>query len=225
MTTITQVVTPLSAAPDPIAMTPTVFNTTAAAFVLSQQTMVPQINTWATQANTVGGEVSANAANAATSATTASAAAASSVAAAGVALWVSGSTTATGANVYSPITFLTYRRNSTTPGSTTTDPSADGTRWVLLLPATFPTVIVSTTAQTALAFSEYVLTNVAATTVTLPASPNVGDKVIVKPANSLATNVVNPNGNTIEGVSGNMTIDNASAVVNLQYLNSSWRLV
>ena len=225
MTTITQVVTTLPTAPDPVAMAPSAFNTAAAAFVLAQQTMVPQINTWATQANTVGGEVSTNATNAAANATSASASAASAAASAGVTLWVSGSTTATGANVYSPITFLTYRRNSTTPGSTTTDPSADGTRWVLLLLSTFPVTIVSTTTQTAVAGNEYVLTNVAASTVTLPASPNVGDKVIVKPANSLATNVINPNGATVEGVSGNLTIDNAYAVVNLQYLNSSWRLV
>ena len=85
--------------------------------------------------------------------------------------------------------------------------------------------IVTATTQTAVAGYEYVLTNVAVTTVTLPLTPNVGDKVIVKPANGLITNVINPNGSTIEGVSGNMTIDNAYAVVNLQYLNSSWRLV
>ena len=83
---------------------------------------------------------------------------------------------------------------------------------------------VSTTSLNAAIGAAYLLTNVAATTVTLPATPNVNEKVAIKVANSLVTNVVNPNGNTIEGVSGNMTIDNANAVFALQFLNGSWRI-
>lgn len=142
--------------------------------------------------------------------------------AAGASLWVSGTTYAIGDRRYSTLNGLVYRR--LTAGAGTTDPSADGTNWQIVQVSS-PTIIVSGTSQTAVAGYEYVLTNVAATTVTLPTPPVVGDKVIVKPANALETNVVNPNGATIEGVSGNMTIDNAYAVVNLQYLNSSWRLV
>lgn len=89
----------------------------------------------------------------------------------------------------------------------------------------YPVIIVSGTTQTAVAGNQYTLTNVAATTVTLPAAPAVGDKVIIKTANGLETNVVDRNGNTIEGIAENMTIDSAFAVANLQYLNGSWRLV
>lgn len=85
--------------------------------------------------------------------------------------------------------------------------------------------IVTGTAQTAVAGGGYALTNVAATTVTLPATPSVYDFVIVKPVNGLATNLIDPNGKTIEGVAGVMTIDDEYAVVKLQYLNTSWRLV
>lgn len=98
--------------------------------------------------------------------------------------------------------------------------------WANLKAASGPTLAtVSGTTQTAVAGYQYTLTNVGATTVTLPASPVVGDKVIIKTANGLETNVVDRNGNTIEGIAENMTIDSAFAVVNLQYLNGSWRLV
>lgn len=141
---------------------------------------------------------------------------------AGAIPWVSGTTYAIGDRRTSLTNGLIYIR--TTSGAGTTDPSADAANWQIVQ-VTPPVIIVSSTSQTAVAGYEYVLTNVALTTVTLPASPAVGDKVIVKPCNGLATNVINPNGETIEDVAGNMTIDNAFAVVNLQYLNSSWRLV
>lgn len=85
--------------------------------------------------------------------------------------------------------------------------------------------VVSGTTQTAVAGSHYILTNVAATTVTLPASPSSADTVWITVANSLATNVIARNGNTIMGLSENMTIDAAYATVALRYVNSTWRLV
>lgn len=142
--------------------------------------------------------------------------------AAGATLWVSGTTYAIGDRCYSPANGLVYRR--LTAGAGTTDPSADGTNWQIVQVSP-PVITVSATTQTAVAGYQYTLTNVAATTVTLPAAPAVGDKVIVKAANGLETNVVDRNGSTIEGVAENMTIDSAFAVVNLQYLNGSWRLV
>jgi hypothetical protein len=72
MTTITQTITTLPAAPDPATQTPTAFSTTAAAYVLAQKDMVPELNTWAGQTNTVAGEVNANAATATTQASAAS---------------------------------------------------------------------------------------------------------------------------------------------------------
>lgn len=62
MTTITQTITALPTAPDPATMTRAQFNTAAAASVLAQKAMTPEINTWAGQANTVAGEVNAAAA-------------------------------------------------------------------------------------------------------------------------------------------------------------------
>lgn len=124
--------------------------------------------------------------------------------------------------VFSMVDRQLYRRNSA--GTSATDPSADPTNWTRVVIG-LPVVTVTGTSQTALSNYQYTLTNVAATTVTLPASPVVGDKVIVKPANGLATNVVARNGSTIEGLAEDMTIDSAFAVANLQFLNGSWRLV
>jgi len=69
------------------------------------------------------------------------------------------------------------------------------------------------------------LTNVAATTVTLPASPASGDTVWITVTNGLTTNVIARNGQSIMGVAEDMTIDNANATVELRFVNSSWRCV
>ncbi len=61
MTTVTQTITTLPAAPDPASDSPATFSTKAAAYVLAQKSMVPELNTWASQVNTVAGEVSTNA--------------------------------------------------------------------------------------------------------------------------------------------------------------------
>lgn len=86
-------------------------------------------------------------------------------------------------------------------------------------------VIVSTTSQTAVVGRHYVLTNVAATTVTLPAGVS-GDMISVTTTGTLLTNVIAPNGaETIMEVAGSMTLDEASVTVTLRYLNSSWRII
>ena len=85
--------------------------------------------------------------------------------------------------------------------------------------------VVSGTSQTAVAGSHYVLTNVAATTVTLPASPASADTVWVTVANGLATNSFARNGKTIMGLSEDMTINHRYATVALRYVDSSWRIV
>lgn len=89
-----------------------------------------------------------------------------------------------------------------------------------------PVTVVSGTTQTAVAGNHYVLTNVAATTVTLPASPSSGDTVWVTWSNTLITNVIARNGNTIMGSASDMTLDTVTnGTVQLRYVNSSWRLV
>lgn len=53
MAAITQVITTLTTAPDPATMTRDQFNTAAAASVLAQKAMVPELNTWAGQVNAI----------------------------------------------------------------------------------------------------------------------------------------------------------------------------
>jgi hypothetical protein len=82
---------------------------------------------FATEANALAVDVNADAVAAAADATAAEAAAAAATAAANVTKWVSGTTYTEGVVVWSPITYLSYRRKST--GGGTTDPSADSTNW------------------------------------------------------------------------------------------------
>ena len=88
-------------------------------------------------------------------------------------------------------------------------------------------VSVSGTTQTATAGNHYVLTNVATTTLTLPASPVSGDIIWVTPTNGLSTNIIARNGNKIMGLSEDMIIDNPDCTIRLRYINSTvgWRIV
>jgi hypothetical protein len=85
MTTITQVITALPTAPDPLTMTPALFSATAAASVLAQKAMTPELNSMTSQMNTVAGEVNTNAAAASGSASTATTQAANASASAAAA--------------------------------------------------------------------------------------------------------------------------------------------
>lgn len=86
--------------------------------------------TFQSDTNAVGANVYANAVEAAASATSAASSAAVAAASAGAPVWVSGTTYAIGAVVYSPVSYLIYRRR--TAGAGTTDPSADSTNWALV---------------------------------------------------------------------------------------------
>jgi hypothetical protein len=87
--------------------------------------------------------------------------------------------------------------------------------------------IVSGTTQAAVKNNHYVLTNVAATTVTLPASPAAGDLVWVTVANGLNTNVVARNSQPIMSLAEDMTLDTHNTTVCLRYGNATigWRVV
>ena len=86
--------------------------------------------------------------------------------------------------------------------------------------------VVTATSQAAVAGMHYVLTNVAATTVTLPASPTSGDTVWITWTNTLYTNVIARNGQAIMGIAEDMTLELvANGSVQLRFVNSSWRLV
>ena len=103
------------------------FNTKAFAFAGA-------LDTFRTEANALEAAVDADAVAAAAAAGTATTKAAEAVAAAasasattGAVAWVSGTTYAVGACVWSPLNFHTYRRK--TSGAGTTDPSSDTTNW------------------------------------------------------------------------------------------------
>lgn len=68
---------------------------------------------------------------------------------------------------------------------------------------------VTGTSVSAVAGIWYRLQNVAATTVTLPASPTDGDVIAISSMNLLQTNVIANNGNLLCGLNENMTLDNA----------------
>jgi hypothetical protein len=115
-------ITPLPPAPEP-GDTPQQFNSKAFAFVDALDTFVTEANAQATTVNT----------NATTATTKAAEAAASADAAsqtANVVQWVTGTSYAAGANVFSPIDFQTYRAKSAFTSNT--DPSADLANWTRL---------------------------------------------------------------------------------------------
>jgi len=84
-----------------------------------------------------------------------------------------------------------------------------------------PTLTVVTgTSETAQQGFNYALTNAAATTLTLPATPTAGDLVWVTSANGRADNVVARNGNLIKGVASNLLLTNQN--VQLQYVSAGY---
>lgn len=87
--------------------------------------------------------------------------------------------------------------------------------------------IVTTTTQTAAKDNRYILTNASATTVTLPATPTLGDTVYIIVANGLTTNVIARNGSPIMGLAEDLTVDGSTASFGLFYVNSTlgWRII
>lgn len=84
-----------------------------------------------------------------------------------------------------------------------------------------PITITASTSISAVAGNHYVLTAATAATVTLPTSPVINDTVWITVANSLTTNVVGRNGQNINGLAEDMTIDNANAGIQLRFTNST----
>jgi hypothetical protein len=126
-------ITPLPDAPE-TTDTPQQFNTKAFAWVQSLDTFVTEANAQATTINSDASSASSSASTATTKAAEAAASAAAAAQTANVTLWVSGTTYAVGDNVFSPVTFQTYRSKSAF--TSTTDPSADDTNWEQLTAVT-----------------------------------------------------------------------------------------
>lgn len=129
--TITQVITALPDAPDPAIDPPSVFSQKAAASVLAQKGLIPELNVFAEQVNVAASKVNVDAAVASTSATTATNAAALVLAAANVSPWITGMSYQKNQAVISQVNFQTYRRTAAA-GISTTDPANDLANWILL---------------------------------------------------------------------------------------------
>ena len=139
------------------------------------------------------------------------------------ALTVTGNTSLSGTNVSLGAVANLHITGGTSGYVLSTD-GASNLSWAAVTGA-LSVVVVSGTTQTAVTNTQYVLTNVSATTVTLPASPASGDTVWVTVANSLATNVIARNGQTIMGLAEDLTINWAYSTVQLRFVNSSWRIL
>jgi hypothetical protein len=121
----------LPAAPDPATDTPALFSQKAAAMVLAQKSMIPQMNAFGAQANALAIDVMAKSVSAVAAAQTAQSAADDAVSLVGVNAWVSGTTYAKNVAVISQVNFQTYRRR--VAGAGTTDPANDSTNWAMLV--------------------------------------------------------------------------------------------
>lgn len=90
-----------------------------------------------------------------------------------------------------------------------------------------PMTVVTAATQTAATGNHYVMTNASTSTLTLPATPTAGDQVIVTVGNSRVDTVVARNGQNIQGLAEDMTLDSVNASVTLRYVNSTlgWRLI
>jgi hypothetical protein len=214
----------------PSTASPSTFDSRADAFLTALPTFQTENNAVAANvfANATDAAASATSAatqagNAATSAAGAISSAQAAAASAGATLWVSGTTYSIGDVRYSPATQRVYRR--LTAGAGTTDPSADGTNWKAV--DTEPVVVnVTGTSQTAFAFTHYILINVAATTVTLPASPAIGDVVRVTWKNNRADNVVARNGQLIGDVATDAPLDtNIRGTAEFRFVDNSWEVM
>lgn len=215
-------ITALSGVTPPSTESPVNFDARGDATLGSLPALITQENALATvnYANAVDAYNSALAAQASEASALGAATAAQT--SAGAAVWVSGASYTLGQAAYSTVNMRVYRR--TVAGAGTTDPSADPSNWAGINSDLLPVVVVGT-AQAASANCWYLLTNVAATTVTLPAAPANGDTVWVTVANSLFANVIARNGKTIMGLSEDMTIDKPYATARLRYGNNSWRIL
>lgn len=87
--------------------------------------------------------------------------------------------------------------------------------------------VVSGTTQAAVKGKHYVLVNAALTTVTLPATPTLGDTVWVTVANGRVDNVVARNGSNIISLASDLVLNATYAAVQLRYADATrgWILI
>jgi hypothetical protein len=116
----------------------------------------------------------------------------------------------------------TLTKATLTAGSGVTITNGSGSITISSTASGAPTMnIVSSTTQTAVASNHYVLTAAGATTLTLPSSPAAGAIVWVTVANGRSDNVVARNGQNINSIAEDMTIDNAYAGIQFRYADAT----
>ena len=161
---------------------------------------------------------SASAIAAQTAASAAAQSATDAASVAGATKWLSGTTYTEGGIVWSPLTYLNYRRK--TEGAGTTDPSLDTTNWALLgIPSTFPISQISTN-TTATVSTHYVFA--ASLTLTFPASPSIGNEIEFTDLSATNTCQINPNGNKIRGNTEIMKINTKNASYRFVYTGTTY---
>ena len=107
-----------------------------------------------------------------------------------------------------------------TAGTGMTITNASGS--ITLSAAGLPTInVTASTAITAVAGNHYVLTAGSAATVTLPSSPSSGNVVWITVGNGRTDNVVARNGQNINSLAENMTINSAYAGIQLRYADAT----
>lgn len=199
---------PITTLPDAPAPTDSraTFSSKSFAFFSALANFIDELNvipTWIADQVTA---IAAYAASALTAKTDAEAAALAASAHANATKWVSGTSYADGDVVWSPITKLSYRRVGA--GAGTTDPSADSANWFLTDRTPIGALIFVAGSMTAIASETCVMPSAGAYTVTLPASPSVGDWVgFIHPAIAVSGQKVGRNGKKIMDLSEDMDLD------------------
>lgn len=115
---------------------PTNFSSRSDAFLGALPAFGSEANAQADTVNTQTALATASASVAGAAAVASDASASASAAISGATEWVSGTTYIEGFVVWSPITYLSYRRK--TAGGGTTDPSLDEANWAALAPPPTP---------------------------------------------------------------------------------------
>ena len=139
----------------------------------------------------------------------AEAAAASASTTAGATQWISGKNYVAGEVTWSPVSFLTYRRR--TNGAGAIDPSNDPANWEPLIRDTVGAVLSLAAGNTAgVLYATHVFTGLVST-VTLPASPAVGNWLGFASASTpVAGQTINRNGNVVMGLAEDLGVDRQS---------------
>jgi hypothetical protein len=115
-----------------------------------------------------------------------------------------------------------YTLATLTAGTGLTVTNSTGSITIAASGGGLPTVTVTaSTAITAAVNFHYVLTAATTATVTLPASPTISDTIYVTVANGLITNVVARNGQNIQGLAEDLTLNSVYASAQLRYSDAT----